>query len=128
MVMKFTSAFLILLLLAAPLMAQSRQPTTVSIVQLIANPRAHRGKFVRLIGYVSIRFEGKAVYLHEDDYRHGIMKNGLWLDLSGSKSGHEHSEFHGKYVLIEGTFDAGMKGHRGAYSGAIKDIKRMQVN
>ena len=125
--MKFTSAFLISLLLAAPLLAQSRQPTTVSIVQLIANPKAYQGKSVRLIGFVSIRFEGKAVYLHEDDYKHGIKKNGLWLALSGSKSGHEHSEFHEKYVLIEGTFDVGMKGHRGAYSGAIKNIKRMQA-
>ena len=124
--MRFITVFLILLLVA-PSLAQSRQPTSVSIVQLIANPKAYQGKFVRVIGFVSIRFEGKAVYLHEDDYRHGINKNGLWLNLSGSKSGSEYVEFHEKYVLLEGTFDANMKGHRGAYSGAIKNIKRMQI-
>ncbi len=81
---------------------------------------------MRVVGFVSIRFEGNAVYLHEDDYRHGINKNGLWLDLSGSKSGREFAEFHEKYALAEGTFDANLKGHRGAFSGAIKNIKRMQ--
>ena len=124
--MKLTTAFLILLLVV-PSLGQSRQPISVSLVQLIANPKTYHGKFVRVVGFVSVRFEGKAVYLHEDDYRHGIYKNGLWLALGGSKSGHEYAEFHGKYVLIEGTFDANMKGHRGAYSGSIKNIKRIQV-
>ena len=124
--MKLTTAFLILLFVV-PALGQSRQPMSVSLVQLIANPKTYHGKFVRVVGFVSVRFEGKAVYLHEDDYRHGIHKNGLWLDLGGSKSGHEYAEFHEKYVLIEGTFVANMKGHRGAYSGAIKNIKRIQV-
>lgn len=127
MVMKFTTALLILLLVA-PMLAQPQQPISVSIVQVIANPKAYHGKFVRVIGFVSVRFEGTAVYLHEEDYKRSISKNGLWLDLNDGKPKREDMEFHEKYVLIEGTFDANMKGHRGAYSGAIKNIKRMEIH
>jgi hypothetical protein len=127
MIMRFAAVILILLL-AVSLLAQARRPTPVSIVQLIANPKAYHGKFVRVVGFASIEFEGTAVYLHEDDYRHGIHKNGLWLDFSGGKSRSEQLEFHEKYVLIEGTFDANMKGHRGAYSGAIVNIKRIELH
>lgn len=127
MAMKITTLILISLLIA-PSFAQSRRPTPVSIVQLIANPRAYHGKFVRVIGFASVRFEGTAIYLNEDDYRHGIHKNGLWLDLDGGKPRREYLEFHEKYVLIEGTFDANMKGHRGAFSGAIIHIKRIEPN
>jgi hypothetical protein len=101
----------------------AEQPITASIVQLIANPKEYDGKFVRVIGFASVEFEGTAVYLHQDDYKYDIPKNGLWLaiDAEGQK------QFDGKYVLIEGTFDAEHKGHRGLFSGTIKDIKRLQV-
>jgi hypothetical protein len=71
--MKFTVALLILLLVA-PTLAQPQQPVSVSIVQLIANPKAYHAKFVRVVGFVSVRFEGTAVYLHEEDYKRGISK------------------------------------------------------
>lgn len=71
--MRLTTAFVILLFVV-PSLGQSRQPISVSLVQLIANPKIYHGKFVRVVGFVSVRFEGKAVYLHEDDYRHGIQK------------------------------------------------------
>src|SRR4026207_991872 len=90
----------------------AQQPTTASIVQLIANPKEYDGKLVRVIGFASVEFEGTAVYLHQDDYKYDIPKNGLWLalDVEGQK------QFDGKYVLIEGTFDAEHKGHRGLFS------------
>ena len=127
MVMKITTLILISLL-AAPWFTQSRNPTPVSIVQLIANPRAYHGKFVRIIGFASVRFEGTAIYLHEEDYKHSISKNALWLDLDGGKSRREYLEFHERYVLVEGTFDANMKGHRSANSGSIRNIKRMELH
>ena len=110
--MKITVAFLILLLVT-PSLAQPRRPAAVSIVQLIASPSKYHRKLVRVIGFVSVRFKGTAVYLHRDDYEHAIYKNGLWLDLNGGNPRREHDEFHEKYVLIEGVFDANMTGHRG---------------
>lgn len=102
------------------------QPLEVSIVRLIANPQAHHGKAVRVVGFARITFEGNAVYLHQDDYRHFITKNALWLAVP-KKEQRKYMEYDQKYVLIEGTFDADDTGHLGSYSGAIKNIDRVQV-
>ena len=101
----------------------AQQPTSASLVQLIANPTAYDGKFVRVIGFASVKFEGTAVYLHQDDYKYHITKNGLWLAIDSE----QQQKFDQRYVLIEGTFDAESFGHRGLYSGAIRDIKRLQA-
>ena len=100
-----------------------QRPTDVSMVQLIANPKEYHGKFVRLIGFASVEFEGTAVYLHQDDYKYDIPKNGLWLDIDFQRQ----KKFDGRYVLVEGTFDAERKGHHGIFSGTIKDVKRLDV-
>jgi hypothetical protein len=100
-----------------------QQATRVSLVQLIANPQDYDGKFVRVIGFVSVEFEGTAVYLHQDDYKYAITQNGLWLDIEPQRN----KKVDQRYVLIEGTFDANHNGHKGLFSGSIKDIKRMQV-
>ncbi|HEX8068651.1 MAG TPA: hypothetical protein VF546_01785 [Pyrinomonadaceae bacterium] len=113
---------------AATPTVQAQRPLSVSLVQLIADPARYHGRLVRVVGFVSIRFEGKAVYLHEDDYRQRIAKNGLWLDLPGTKSGGEYAQYHERYALVEGVFDATLKGHGGAFSGALRRVRRMQVN
>lgn len=51
----------------------------VSLIQLIAQPEKFEGKRVRFIGFLRIEFEGNAIYLHREDFDHGITKNGLWL-------------------------------------------------
>jgi hypothetical protein len=38
----------------------------------------------------------------------------------------KYIESDGKYALVEGTFDARMTRHFGAYSGGIKNIKRVK--
>lgn len=53
----------------------------VSLIQLLANPQAYDGKIVRIIGFIHLEFEGNVIYLHEDDFRYGLTKNGLWIDL-----------------------------------------------
>lgn len=105
---------------------QSQRPISVSVVQLIANPQAYDGKYVRVIGFVSLAFEGTAVYLHQDDYKFGIFKNALWLDIAKADR-RGYMEYDLKYVLVEGTFDAKETGHRGGFSGGIKNIERFQV-
>ena len=98
----------------------------VSLVQLIANSKDYDGKFVRVIGFVSLEFEGNGIYLHEEDYKHGISKNGLWIDATVDISKRK-VEFDQKYVLLEGTFNAKETGHMGLWSGSIQQIKRFQV-
>lgn len=101
----------------------AQQPTKVSLVQLIANPKEYDGKFVRVIGFVSVEFEGTAVYLHQEDYKYDITQNAIWLEMDFERN----KKLDQRYVLIEGTFDANHNGHRGLFNGSIKDIKRLQV-
>jgi hypothetical protein len=100
-----------------------RDVLDVSMVQLIATPKKYAGKYVRLIGFVGIEFEGDAVFLHSDDYKHRLTKNGLWLDLPEDFCGKNLDQ---KYVLIEGTFNPKRHGHMDLFSGSIENIKRFQ--
>ncbi len=56
---------------------EAQQLRDVSIVRLLSTPRQVHGARVRIIGFVRLRFEGNAIYLHEDDGKHAIHKNGL---------------------------------------------------
>lgn len=105
---------------------EPQQPLSVSIIRLIANPAPYDGRLVRVTGFCRIEFERTAVYLHQEDSRVGISKNALWLDIDRSDR-QRYTEGDQKYVLIEGTFDANNAGHRGLFSGAIREIKRFQV-
>jgi hypothetical protein len=102
---------------------KAQQPTRVSLVQLIANPREYDGKLVRVIGFVSVEFEGTAVYLHQEDYKHDITQNAIWLEMDVERN----KKINQRYVLIEGTFDANHNGHKGLFNGSIKDINRLQA-
>jgi len=102
------------------------EPLDVSLVQLIASPKGYNGKIVRLIGFVRLEFEGDAIYLHQEDYKHSISKNGLWIDVTEDMEKRK-TALDQKYVLIEGTFDAKMTGHFGMWSGSIQKITRCQV-
>ena len=102
------------------------EPVDVSLVQLIANPNDYHGKFVRVIGFVKLEFESNSVYLHQDDYKHQIFKNGLWIDVT-DEIRKKKDEFDQKYLLLEGTFNAKKKGHMGAWSGSIEKISRSEV-
>ena len=46
---------------------ESQEPIDVSLIQLIANPNEYHGKFVRLIGFCRLEFEGDALFLHREE-------------------------------------------------------------
>ena len=98
------------------------EPRDVSIVELLGGPERFRGQRVRLIGFVSLEFEGKAVYLHEEDYVRAIMRNALWLEVAGNgpaalaKPG---------YAIIEGRYEPDSHGHMSMFSGALTQVTRM---
>jgi hypothetical protein len=125
--MKAGIVFLLLMLsgpLVQPLFAD--EPLDVSIVQLIANPKDYDGKVVRVIGFVKLDFEGDAVYLHKEDYKHGVSKNGLWIQVT-DEIRKDRKKFDEKYVLVEGIFNARDTGHMGLFSGSIQKISRFEV-
>src|SRR5882762_70162 len=96
-------------------------PEDVSIIQLIATPEKFDRKFVRLIGFLCIAFEGDSIYLHREDFEKGIPRNGLRVDIPEKHD----PKLSMHYVLIEGTFDANDHGHMGMFGGAIRKISRM---
>jgi hypothetical protein len=103
-----------------------RPTESVSLISLIANPEKFTGQKVRVIGYLHLEFEGNGLYLNKDDFKNGISKNALWIEI-----GPKHPEnspflkFIDHYVIMEGTFDDKNQGHMGMMSGSLKDITRL---
>jgi hypothetical protein len=91
------------------------------MLQLLADPAKFDGKRVRVIGFVHFEFEGNAIYLHKEDFRNRILKNGLWVSLSGGVS---RTNCQDMYALIDGTFHASDMGHMDLWSGAITDVTK----
>ncbi|WP_051979571.1 hypothetical protein [Edaphobacter aggregans] len=139
--MRLSAQGLILLLLtAAPLTTMSAQlrgynPTnsaddtakSVSLIQLIANPRAWDGKKVRLIGFLRLEFEGDALYLHKEDFEHSISNNAVWIDRPRDLTSAQEKAMNTQYVICEGTFRATDKGHMDMFSGTISGINRLEA-
>ena len=119
-------AFVAIVALSATSRADVPRDATVSLIQLIANPASFDGKRVQLTGYVVLEVENTAVYLHESDAKYGITRNAVWLDVPlGGDS--RRVQFHQRYVLIEGTFSAERRGHRGLFGGALENIGRLEL-
>ena len=99
----------------------------VSLVKLIANPERYEGKVIQVVGYLNLEFEGDAIYLHKEDYEHGLIGNGFWLDFSGPLKKTDEIVNSKKYVIIVGRFDSKSHGHMGLFGGTLKDISRLDV-
>jgi hypothetical protein len=125
-VLMLAVAFVVIVALSVTSGADGPGEPTVSLIQLIANPASFDGKRVRLAGYVVLELENTAVYLHESDARYEITRNAVWLDMPlGGES--RRVQFHNRYVLIEGTFSAERRGHRGLFGGVLENIGRFDV-
>jgi hypothetical protein len=107
--------------------SQERAPIVadVSLVQLIANPDQFDTRPIRVIGFCWFEFERNALYLHREDFEHGIAKNAVWLSVGGAGSS-EYADLKNKYVIVEGTFSARERGHFGMFAGSIKSITRLE--
>jgi hypothetical protein len=106
--------------------ALADEPVDVSMVQLIATPEKYQGQVVRFIAFLRIEFEGNALYLHQEDYEHGISRNAIWLDLTKNeilraKTMSDH------YVLAVGHFDSHLTGHMGMFSGTLGEVTRLEA-
>jgi len=98
----------------------------VSLIQLIAQPEKFEGKRVRFIGFLRVEFEGNAIYLHREDFDHGIGKNGLWVAIPDDMTKQQRDEVNMHYVICVGVFAARWQGHMGMFSGEIRSVRRLQ--
>ena len=94
------------------------------MVQLIASPEKFDGKRIAVAGFCNLEFEGNALFLHEEDFRHNLTTNAVRLSLpspvppaflGGSKA----------YVSVEGVFSAPRPNAPG-YRGTIGEITRLE--
>jgi hypothetical protein len=99
----------------------------VSLIQLIGQPERFDGKPIRFIGFLRIEFEGNAIYLHREDFDHGISKNGIWIDIPADMTKHQKDEVNMHYVICSGVFRAGDHGHMDMSSGAITSVRRLEL-
>lgn len=104
----------------------SQPPIDISIIRLIADPATYDGKYIRVIGFVSVEFERTAVYLSQIDHNNFISKNAVWLDIAKGDQ-RNYKNIDQKYAIVEGTFDAKYNGHLDGFSGSIKKIKRLEI-
>ncbi len=131
--LKAASVALICLVTLYPGTASSKEFVTVSLVSLISTPEKYQGKLVRVNGYLHYRFEDNALYLSKDDGTYLIGKNSVWLHFSEdvkvqtsfNKGNPALTDLNDKYVLVEGRFNKNDKGHLGAHSGALNDVRRV---
>jgi hypothetical protein len=100
-----------------------REFQTVSLVQLIADPAHWNGRYVQIIGFLNLEFEGDALYLHREDWKKGLTKNGLWVDVTSEQRA-TMSPLRRRYVIIAGVFDGTRHGHGALFSGTLREVSR----
>ncbi|HUJ30986.1 MAG TPA: hypothetical protein VLY23_06870 [Candidatus Acidoferrum sp.] len=96
------------------------------MASLLGDPERYNGKFVRTVGFLCVEFEGNAVYLHEEDYAHGLTGNAFRLGLSQSQA----KQFKGltlKYALIEGTVSAHPPDQTHTWAGDIESVRHVEA-
>lgn len=95
-----------------------------SLVHVIAHPERYHDKLIKLIGFCSLKFEGKAIYLSESDYVYGVTKNGIWLSAELSDN---NMKLHNNYIIVVGTFDMNYQGHLEGYFGSLTNLTRLEL-
>lgn len=99
----------------------------VSMLQLLGSPQRFDGKRVRVIGFLSLEFEGTALYLHQEDFDHVLSKNAIAIDAPRDLSPKQKHEVDSRYALCEGIFRAKQRGHMGSFSAALTNITRLDL-
>ena len=96
----------------------------ISLIHLIQHPSMYHLKQVRVVGFASLEFEGKALYVSREDYENAITKNAVWLDIDLTENIRKN---HQKHMLVEGVFDQENLGHLKLFSGSITKINRIEL-
>ncbi len=99
-------------------------PQLVSLLQLICNPEKYDGKLISVVGFLHLERGGDLLYHSEEDYKHGIAENAVWIERTDQMSG-DNSGVDLKYVRIVGVF----RPHRTLWraAGTIGEIRRIVV-
>jgi hypothetical protein len=97
----------------------------ISMITLLANLDFYHNKPILVEGFLKLEHEGNCLYLHKEDYEQGLSKNSIWVEVTESIA-EQLQELNLRYAMIEGVFDAQLKGHFNCCSGTIKSISRTE--
>lgn len=96
----------LLLLTASGMLSMGAQkhskPIGVGMVALLALPERYDGKVIRTWGFLNLRYENDALFLHEEDLRVPLLKNSFGLELTEEQE-KQFKDFNLTYVMVEGT-------------------------
>ena len=110
-------------LLAGPALGQA---PTASLVQLIASPEKFDGKSVIIEGVINFEFEGNALYMTKEHWKHSGYSFGIWLDAD-DRIARGWRWANGVYCVLKGTFKADDRGHMGLWMGSLTDISMIDL-
>lgn len=113
----------------------AEQPYSVSLVQLIATPEKYNGKFVRVNGYLHVKFEDSALYFSKDHADRIDARNAIWMSYAENgklqlQPKHKAGiiNFDCEWVFVEGIFVYESEhghGHMSLFSGELKNVTRV---
>jgi hypothetical protein len=110
-----------LLAAAIPAMAAPNETAEdVGMVQLLGAPEKYDGKLVRVIGFLSLEFEGVGLYLHREDFQN-MTGNALWINPPEKTD----PSLGRHYVEVVGTFEAKAGGHMGVFPAGIRNVTKL---
>jgi len=112
--MSFSRIFTLLMLLLplgwsqknnTPEPSNPQEPESVTVFQLITMPEKFDGKLVAVSGFLELGRERDFFYLHQEDYKNGILTNSLGIDRT-EEMGAEKKTLNLKYVTVVAVFQA----------------------
>jgi hypothetical protein len=105
----------------------SRSVRMMSLVELIANPKAYDGVRVAVVGYVTLSYEDEAIYLHKDDYENRLFTNAVKLAVSTELMERFQKQFRRPcYAEVEGIFHAPEADARVEFAGELRPVSLMK--
>jgi hypothetical protein len=94
----------------------------ISMIAVIANPRAYDGRLVRLTGHLSTNHEDVGLYLSKADYDAAFWTNAIWVHPPPDLPDAVRAAINNRAMIVEGVFDADDFGY-GPYSGALTKVR-----
>jgi hypothetical protein len=119
-------AFLLLLPYSGMSRSNAQRPQQVSLIQLISDPDRFDGKPVIVVGFLVFGSEGDGLFLHQSDFEHGIDANAVAIQRTSEMNANREL-LDGKYVLVQGVFQATDRGPLFPKSGIVGKVVRCEM-
>jgi hypothetical protein len=97
------------------------EPISVGMVALLAAPEKYNGKLIRTWGFLNLRSDDDALFLHEEDLRVPLLKNSFRLELTVEQE-KQFKDLNLTYVVIDGTLHSEGAAGPALNSGTIVHI------